>query len=83
MPPHWNEGVEEDHGSRWAGQVRGLSLLCSSESTLSRLWQNSLTFHFAHPPPQGITVDSRVALGAPPRTYGNSPPNYDDEESEL
>jgi hypothetical protein len=21
VPPHWNEGVKEDHGSRWAGQV--------------------------------------------------------------
>lgn len=22
VPPHWNEGILEDHGSRWAGQVR-------------------------------------------------------------
>ena len=21
VPPHWNEGLKEDHGSRWAGQV--------------------------------------------------------------
>lgn len=21
VPPHWNEGIQEDHGSRWAGQV--------------------------------------------------------------
>ena len=22
VPPHWNEGLIEDEGSRWAGQVR-------------------------------------------------------------
>lgn len=21
VPPHWNEGIQEDHGSRWAGQA--------------------------------------------------------------
>jgi hypothetical protein len=35
VPPHWNEGILEDHGSRWAGQ--------------------------------GITVDSVIPKGAPPR----------------
>ena len=50
MPPHWSQGVLEDHGSRWAGQ--------------------------------GITVDSRIAAGAPPRTSGNEAPNYEDDEME-
>ena len=45
VPPHWNVGIKEDHGSRWAGQ--------------------------------GITVDSRVAVGAPPRVEGNNPPAFE------
>lgn len=40
VPPHWNQGVLEDKGSRWAGQA--------------------------------LTIDDRIAAGAPPRVVGTS-----------
>ena len=39
VPPHWNKGVIEDHGSRWAGS--------------------------------SITLDNRIADGAPPRVIAS------------
>jgi hypothetical protein len=41
VPPHWHDGIQDKHGSRWAGQ--------------------------------SITIDSRIAVGAPPRVPEGHP----------
>jgi hypothetical protein len=37
VPPHWKDGIKEEHGSRWAGQVSHTMLLFSVHRELCNL----------------------------------------------
>ena len=81
VPPHWRDGVIEDTGSRWSGQVR----LRNNETIFAIIRINTLLCTLLLPnilvdcvliilllkilikKKQGLTIDSLIPEGAPDR----------------